>query len=75
MFTLKFAISHVVGNDEEIIKHFDKDQKEVAKSYGYQIREKYDKGCIEVFLARFDEVGNIKDGEREVFEVWICGDK
>lgn len=74
MFEKKFAVSHVKGNDETIIKFFREDEKEAAKSYGYNIRKNYDGGVIEVFLARFDENGNIKDNEREVFEVYDTKD-
>lgn len=70
MFEKKFAIVKTIGNDETVLKYFDEDEKDAAIAYGVEVAKGNTDGVIVCFLARFDEDGNIKDNEREVFEVW-----
>ena len=70
MFEKKFAILKIVGNDEKILKYFGEDDKATALAYGEEAAKKKTEGVISCVLAEFDENGNKKNGECEVFEVW-----
>ncbi len=70
MFEKKFAVTKTVGNDEKILKYFGEDNKAAALAYGAEVAKKNTDGVISCILARFDENGNKKNGECEVFEVW-----
>lgn len=70
MFEKKFAVAKTVGNDEKILKYFGEDEKAAALAYGAEVAKDNTDGVISCILARFDESGNKKNGECEVFEVW-----
>lgn len=70
MFEKKFAITKTVGNDEKILKFFDEDERAAALAYGADVAKKNTEGVVTCILSRFDENGNMKDNECEVFEVW-----
>lgn len=70
MFEKKFAVTKTVGNDEKILKYFGEDEKEAALAYGAEVAKGNTDGVISCILARFDENGNKKNNECEVFEVW-----
>ncbi len=70
MFEKKFAVTKTVGNDEKILKYFREDEKSEALEYGANIAKENSDGVISCILAQFDEDGNKKNNECEVFEVW-----
>lgn len=70
MFEKKFAITKTVGNDEKILKYFGEDEKAAAMAYGAEVAKENTEGVIACIMARFDEDGNMKGSECEVFEVW-----
>lgn len=70
MFEKKFAVTKTVGNNEKILKYFGEDEKAAALAYGAEVAKENTDGVISCILTRFDENGNKKDGECEVFEVW-----
>lgn len=70
MFEKKFAVTKTVGNDEKILKYFSEDEKAEALAYGAEVAKENTEGVITCIAARFDEDGNMKNGECEVFEVW-----
>lgn len=70
MFEKKFAVTKIVDNDEKILKFFGEDEKTSALTYGAEVAKENTNGVISCILAWFDEGGNRKNGECEVFEVW-----
>lgn len=70
MFKRKFAVTKVVGNNEEIIKFFDENKKEEAIAFGANFAKTNKEGIISCILADFDENNHIKNNECRVFEVW-----
>ncbi len=70
MFEKKIAVTKSIGNDEKILKYFGEDEKSAALAYGAEVAKTNTDGVITCIMARFDENGNMKDGECEVFEVW-----
>lgn len=71
MYKEKFAIKWICGNDETVLRYFDESEKAAALSAGKEIAKSNAKGVIACVLAFFDKEGNMKNGECEVFEVWV----
>ena len=75
MYTKKFAIMNVIGNDEIILKTFAPDEKEQAIAYGEEIIKRDFTGVIVCAIIRVDEDGNKVGNSAQVFRVWEREDR
>ena len=71
MNTIKFAVTHIVGNEETIIKTFPGEEKQKAIEYGIEIAKDNTSGVIACIKALFDDNNNRADNKCQVYEV--CG--
>ena len=70
MYTKKFTIINVVGNDEIILKTFEPDEKEQAIAYSKDLLKQDFKGVLVCAIIRVDENGNKVGNSAQVFRVW-----
>ena len=70
MNTMRFAVTHIVGNEETIIKTFPEEEKQKAIEYGREIAKGNTSGIIACIKALFDENNNRADNKCWIFEVW-----
>ena len=75
MYTKKFAIMNVIGNDEIILKTFEPDDKEQAIAYGEKVVKQPFTGVIVCAIIRVDENGNKVGNLAQVFRVWEREDR
>ena len=75
MYTKKFAIMNVIGNDEIILKTFTPDEKEQAIAYGEEVIKRDFTGVIVCAIIRVDENGNKAGNSAQVFRVWEREDR
>ena len=70
MNTMKFAVTHIVGNEETIIRTFPENEKQQAIEYGKMTAESNVRGVIACIKALLDENDNRADNKCWIFEVW-----
>lgn len=70
MNTMKFAVTHIVGSEETIIKTFQADEKQQAIEFGKKSAKDNTIGVIACIEALFDDNNNRVDNECKVYEVW-----
>lgn len=70
MYTKKFAVMNVIGNDETILKTFELDEKERTIAYGEKVIKHDFTGVIVCALIWVDEDGNKAGNLTQVFRVW-----
>ena len=70
MNTMKFAVTHIVGNEETNIKTFPEEEKQNAIEYGRETAKGNTSGVIACIKALFDENDNRADNKCWIFEVW-----
>ena len=70
MNTMKFAVTHIAGNEETIIRTFPETEKQQAIDYGRMTAESNVRGVITCIKALFDENDNRVDNRCWIFEVW-----
>lgn len=58
MYTKKFAIMNVIGNDEIVLRTFAPDEKEQAIVYGEEALKRDFAGVLVCAIIRVDENGN-----------------
>ena len=75
MYTKKFAIMNVIGNDEIILKIFAPEGKDEAIAYGKEVLRQPFAGVIVCALIRVDEDGNKVGNSAQVFRVWVREDR
>ena len=75
MYTKKFAVMNVIGNDETILKTFAPDEKERAIAYGEEVIKGDFTGVIVCAIIRVDEDGNKVVNSAQVFRVWEREDR
>lgn len=75
MYTKKFAVMNVIGNDEIILKTFAPDEKERAIAYGEEVVKQPFTGVIVCAIIRVDEDGNKVGNSAQVFRVWEREDR
>ena len=71
----KFAITHVVKNEEEIIKTFPDGNKDEALAFGEEASKSFDVGLVVCISALFNEDNERADNTCWVYEVWKCEEK
>ncbi len=64
----KYALTHIVGDTEQIIKVFD--TKDDAIAYGDAVAHDYKDGTVACIQALFDFSTNKMSASRRVFHVW-----
>ncbi len=75
MYTKKFAIMNVIGNDEIILKTFAPEEKEQAIAYGKEVIKGNFTGVIVCAIIQVDENGNKVGNSVQVFRVWVQEDR
>lgn len=75
MYTKKFAIMNVIGNDEIILKTFAPEEKEQAIAYGKEVIKQDFTGVIVCAIIRVDENRNKVGNSAQVFRVWVQEDR
>ena len=75
MYTKKFAIMNVIGNDEIILRTFEPEEKEQAIAYGQEVLRQPFTGVIVCAIIRVDEAGNKAGSSAQVFRVWDQEDR
>ena len=70
MYTKKFAVMNVIGNDEIILRTFEPEEKEAAIAYGEEVIRREFTGVIVCAIIRVDENGNKAGNSAQVFRVW-----
>lgn len=68
IYKKKFAVTHIVGNDEEVIAVFD--DKLTAMEYGKKLSRTNSSGVLSCIQSYFDDEGNMQGDTCLVFEVW-----
>lgn len=75
MLERKFCVCHTVGDNREVLRYFEPEQKEEAKAYGLEAAKQYDQGVVSVSLGMLDFDRHLLGGGwMQVFEVYECGD-
>ena len=75
MYTKKFAVMNVIGNDEIILKTFAPDEKEQAIAYGKEVLRQDFTGVIVCAIIQVEENGNKAGNSAQVFRVWEREDR
>ena len=75
MYTKKFAVINVIGNDEIILRTFEPDEKERAIAYGKEVLRQDFTGVLVCAIIRVDENGNKAGNSAQVFRVWVQEDR
>ena len=75
MYTKKFAVMNVIGNDEIILKTFEPDEKKQAIAYGKEVLRQDFTGVLVCAIIRVDEDGNKACNSAQVFRVWCQEDR
>lgn len=70
MKTMRFAVTHIMGNDETVIRTFPEEEKQQAIEYGKIASESKVNGVIACIKALFDDNNNRADNKCLVYEVW-----
>lgn len=68
IYKKKFAVTHIVENDEEVIAIFD--DKLTAIEYGKKLSKTNGSGVLSCVQSYFDDEGNMQGDTCLVFEVW-----
>ena len=75
MYTKKFAVMNVIGNDEIILKTFEPEEKERAIAYGKELLNRPFPGVLVCALICVDETGSKVGNSAQVFRVWCQEDR
>lgn len=70
MKTMKFAVTHIIGNEENVIRMFPEEEKQKAIEYVRITAERNTSGVIACIKALFDNNNNRADNKCQVYEVW-----
>ena len=71
---MKFAVSHLVGDEETILRLFGPEQKQQALCFARAVVKDYDRGLVCVFTAVFraGTMERVDDGLR-LYDGFRCG--
>ena len=75
MYTKKFAVMNVIGNDEIILRTFEPEEKEQAIAYRKGLLKRGFKGVLVCVIIRVDETGHKTGNSAQVFRVWCQEDR